>query len=121
MPATTTCPCEYCRTIEPRIVLGLTIRSAFEVAGHKLAHVTISPLGRAIVDCFFARPSRFAELCFTSDGFMLGRAQGDCGANQFIGPTADLARNIRGMIASLADTPIALTPEEREAVEARLP
>jgi len=48
----------------------------------------------------FTEPS-IADLCVTSDGFVLAQHDGEAGCNHFIGGADDLERNLRGF-ASVA-------------------
>jgi hypothetical protein len=89
--------------------------------GEKLRRVNISPQGRAIIDAWFGvGDSPFAELTVTSDGCLLGRENGDCGFNAFLGQSSNLRNNVLGMVKVL-DGEYALTEEELEYLEATLP
>lgn len=46
----------------------------------------------------FTRPA-LVELSVTSDGFVLGRTEGDCGLNEWIGSASDLERNWSELLA----------------------
>lgn len=53
-----------------------------------------------------------AEICITSDGYVLGRLEGDIGMNEFIGSEADLRRNWDNLLSCAG-----LTPKERKAAD----
>lgn len=61
----------------------------------------MSPKMGAILGCIlgeeFTNPN-IDELCVTSDGMLLGRLEGDCGMNEFLGSAADLRRNIKNLM-----------------------
>jgi hypothetical protein len=59
---------------------------------------------------------RLASIVATTDGMLLGRAEGDIGFNEMIGDFADFSRNVRGMVESAGDVSI----EESEFLEVLL-
>jgi hypothetical protein len=63
--------------------------------------VRVSPLFHAVLACLLGQTGwttpELASLTVTSDGFLLGMRQGDCGFNDFLGTHDDLARNLRGV------------------------
>jgi hypothetical protein len=64
----------------------------------------------AIVGCIlgvqYTNP-QLVELCITADDYVLGRREGDCGMNEWIGAGDDLRRNLDRLIEAAE-----LTPEE---------
>jgi hypothetical protein len=56
---------------------------------------------------------RLASIVATTDGMLLGRAEGDIGFNEMIGVFADFSRNVQGMVESAGDVSI----EESEFLE----
>lgn len=79
---------------------------------HPSRFTEMSPKMAAIVGCIigekFTNPS-LVELSVTSDGYVLGRQERDCGLNEWIGSVRDLERNLSHLVVC-AD----LTPEESE-------
>lgn len=74
-------------------------------------HIHTSGLMNAIIGCILGQvwtQPVIAELYITSDGMVLGRLEGDIGANETIGTADDFERNIEGFL-KVAE----LTPEER--------
>jgi len=68
----------------------------------------------AILGCLLGEAwtsPQLMELYVTIDGHILARAEGDIGANEFIGAKEDLIANLIG-VADVAG----LTPEERRAL-----
>jgi hypothetical protein len=63
----------------------------------------MSPKMAAIVGCIigtqFTDP-QLVELCITADGHVLGRKDGDCGLNEWIGDASDLERNWRMLLGA---------------------
>ena len=83
-------------------------RSTLDISDKMLAilgYLADTPLTRPVI----------AELCITSDGMVLARRDGDCGANDFIGRRSDLIRNINGCCAA-----IGVSEEETRAVIANV-
>ncbi len=70
----------------------------------------------AIVGCIlgvdYTRPG-LEELCVTSDGMVLARAEGDCGMNEIVGRAFDLERNWTSLLecAGLDETQKGLAME----------
>jgi hypothetical protein len=58
-----------------------------------------------VLDAAFTQPS-IAEIVVTSDGFVLARAEGEIGANHFIGTYRDLLRNWFSLLAAAGLTTI---------------
>jgi|BarGraNGADG00312_1021997.scaffolds.fasta_scaffold34461_1 hypothetical protein len=52
-----------------------------------------------ILDERFSEPA-ISELVVTSDGFVLGQAEGEVGANEMLGTEVDLNRNLLDLIAA---------------------
>ena len=85
----------------------------------KLEPIRTSPKFRAILGAMLGErwtSPALVELCATSDGFFLGRVEGDCGFNVVLGTLADLERNLHG-IAGVAE----LTDAERAELLALAP
>jgi hypothetical protein len=64
----------------------------------------------AIVGCILGvqyTDPQLVELCLTCDDYVLGRREGDCGANEWIGSGDDLRNNLNRLIEAAE-----LTPEE---------
>ena len=84
---------------------------------HPSRFTEMSPKMAAIVGCIigerFTNPS-LVELSITSDGYVLGRREGDCGLNEWIGSADDLERNWKALI-EVAN----LTVEEVNQAQAR--
>jgi len=62
----------------------------------------MTPIMGAIVAYLLEIPlsqPAIAEIVVTSDGFVLARAEGEAGANHFIGNYVDLIRNFYGLLA----------------------
>ncbi|KKL72589.1 hypothetical protein LCGC14_2083420 [marine sediment metagenome] len=72
----------------------------------------MSPKMAAIVGCIigakFTDPA-LVELSITADGHVLGRKDGDCGLNEWIGSADDLERNWQMLLGAAG-----LTEEEQE-------
>jgi len=71
----------------------------------------------AMVDCILKFPieivsPRLSGLLITSDGCLLGMAEGDCGYNEFFGSGHDLEQNWQRLLDVAG-----LTPEEREQAQ----
>jgi hypothetical protein len=74
----------------------------------------MTPVMGAIVAHLLGLPlfqPAITEVVVTSDGFVLARADGEAGANHFIGKYCDLIRNFYGLLAVAGLTPV----ERREA------
>ena len=52
-----------------------------------------------VLDIRFSKTA-ITEIIVTSDGFLLARAEGEVGANHFIGSQADLTRNWLALLAA---------------------
>lgn len=83
----------------------------------------MSPKMTAIVACILRQKwtePRLTALMVTSDGFLLGQHEGDCGFNEFIGGVDDLRRNWDALLVAAQ-----LRPAEKaaadEAFQAALP
>lgn len=86
--------------------------------GEKLRRVSISPMGRNIINCVFqVGESVYEDYCITSDKYLLMQRKGDIGFNDFIGRASSLASNIKGMAETLEDTKFKLNEEENEWLE----
>jgi len=57
-----------------------------------------------ILDVGYTEP-RLVELSLSSDDVLLGRAEGDCGFNEWIGAGADLRRNLDNLVVAADLTP----------------
>jgi len=69
----------------------------------------MTPIMGAIVAYLLEIPHSqpaIAEIVVTSDGFVLARAEGEAGANHFIGSYVDLIRNFYGLLAVAGLTPV---------------
>ncbi len=73
---------------------------------------SLEPRSSIIHDCLGM--GRFAEVTFTSDGFFLARAHGDCGFNYFLGwPTQQAIIRAKNLFDKL-------TPEHQQELIRRL-
>ena len=65
------------------------------------ARVRASPTFHAIVACLLGTEGwgspELVSVTVTSDGFLLGMREGDCGFNDFLGTKADLDDNLAGV------------------------
>jgi hypothetical protein len=75
-------------------------------------HLAVSDKFSAILGCLLGQhwtDPQLVELHITGDGCLLGRLEGDCGCNEFLGAWEDLARNLAGVVDC-----VGLNAEERQ-------